>query len=287
MEGGAGESSGRRAPAPYPEERGANLPLRLGLIGRGLLVLPKESTRKALIPWVENRGQASCSPGSGNRARHQGRGALKETPTMMDNRHTLRPHIADMMAVERHILEAIRRQAKDDDLRRLPDIDQILHKIAAALTGHVGELEIHLEGFRNGKATDNLKGIVGSALGTLAGIYDQLRKDTASRALRDDYTALSLAAMSYTMLHTTALGLGQDATAELALRHLKDLTPLLVEISKLMPAVVARELTFEGYPVESAVAPQAARNTHEAWSPEYLRGQAGPVPIAAPALLGR
>jgi hypothetical protein len=206
---------------------------------------------------------------------------------MMNDGHALRPQIADMVAVERHILEAIRRQAKDDDLRRLPDIDQLLQKIDAALAGHVEELEAHLEGFRNGTAADSLKGMVGSALGALAGIYDQLRKDTASRALRDDYTALSLAAMSYTMLHTTALGLGQGATAELALRHLKDLTPLLVEISKRMPAVVARELTFEGYPVESAVGPQAARNTHEAWSTEHLRDQAGPFPIAAPALLGR
>jgi hypothetical protein len=40
--------------------------------------------------------------------------------------------------------------------------------------------------------------------------------------LRDDYTALNLAAIGYHMLHTTGMGLQNQATADLALRHLKD-----------------------------------------------------------------
>jgi hypothetical protein len=35
---------------------------------------------------------------------------------MKDNREALRPYIADMVAVEKHILEAVERQRDDDDI---------------------------------------------------------------------------------------------------------------------------------------------------------------------------
>jgi hypothetical protein len=40
---------------------------------------------------------------------------------MKDNREALRPYIADMAGVEKHILEAVERQRNDDDIKQLPD----------------------------------------------------------------------------------------------------------------------------------------------------------------------
>ena len=88
--------------------------------------------------------------------------------------------------------------------------------------------------------------------------------------LRDDYTALSLAAISYTMLHTTALALNDQPTAELALRHLKDFTPLITEISRVIPQVVVHELTEDFPTVNMSSATASMRSTQEAWDAKQI-----------------
>jgi hypothetical protein len=196
------------------------------------------------------------------------------------NRDALRPYLADMAAVEKHILEALERQHKDDDIRQFPTAHQWLDRTMGLLRQHVNAIEDHLKGFPGGGAASTVKEAVTGVLGAIAGIYDKVRKDTASRALRDDYTALSLATISYTMLHATALGLRQGATAELALRQLKDLTPLLVELSQLLPPIVLKELSFEGYDIDLGLGQNAVRNTQEAWSSEHTSG--GKVSAGAP-----
>jgi hypothetical protein len=192
-----------------------------------------------------------------------------------DNREALRPYVADMAAVEKHILEAIERQRKDDDIQQFPDAAQWVGRVEGVLRRHVDSLESHLKNFDGGGVAGTVKEALTGVLGTVAGLYDKVRKDTASRALRDDYTALSLAAISYTMLHTTALGLSQGTTAEIALSGLKDLAPLVMEGAELIPKVVLKELAFEGYDISTQVGEQAARNTQEAWQPEKARSGVG------------
>jgi hypothetical protein len=194
---------------------------------------------------------------------------------MPDNREALRPYIADMLAVEKHIVEALERQQKDDDIKQFPNAAQLVNRTLETLRAHVQTLDSHLQGFEGGGAAGAVKGAVTGVLGALAGVYDKIRKDTASRALRDDYTALSLATISYTMLHSTALGLRQGATADLALRHLQSLTPLIMELSEIIPTIVLKELSFEGYEIESSLAQQAVRNTQQTWSREAQRETVG------------
>ena len=194
---------------------------------------------------------------------------------MADNRDALRPYVADMAAVEKHILEAIERQSKDDDIRQFPDAAQWVDRTQGILRRHVEELENHLKSFDGGSVAGTVKEAVTGVLGVFAGLYDKVRKDTASRALRDDYTALSLAAISYTMLHTTALGLNQGTTAQLALANLKELTPLIMDAAELIPKVVLKDLAFQGYTIDTTVGEQAARNTQEAWRPDHATATAG------------
>lgn len=187
---------------------------------------------------------------------------------MKDNREEIRPYVADMAAVERHILEALERQRKDDTFKDYPNALTFIERLAGLLKAHVESWETHLDSLPGGGVAAAVKETVTGVLGGLAGVYDKVRKDKVSRALRDDYTALSLAAISLTMLHSTGLGLRQGTTAEIALRNLKELTPLIVELSQIIPAVVLKELSLEGYDVDFSLSSQAVRDTHEAWRTE-------------------
>jgi ferritin-like metal-binding protein YciE len=183
-----------------------------------------------------------------------------------DTREYLRPYVADMAAVEKHILEAVERQTKDEDFQKLPQAQQLVNRLETTLRNHVQTLEGHLAQFPAGGAAGAVKGAVTGVLGAFAGLYDKVRAEAASRGLRDDYTALNLASISYTMLHTSALALNETATAELALRNLKELTPLIMQLTEVLPEVVVRELAEEGKTYDASIVQRAIRATQEAWS---------------------
>ena len=73
------------------------------------------------------------------------------------------------------------------------------------------------------------------------------------------------------MLHTTALGLKNQEVADLALRNLKGLTPILVDLSKVVCTVVADELDDEDKVYTASVGVQAVRDTQEAWSSDAVQ----------------
>jgi hypothetical protein len=118
-----------------------------------------------------------------------------------------------------------------------------------------------------GSASSPVKDAVASTIGAVGSMYDKLRSEAVSKMLRDDYTTLGLAAISYTMLNTTGHALNDPATAQIAARHLRQLTPLITGISRLMPLVVARELGADRQ-VDVTAAPQSVRETQLAWSAE-------------------
>ncbi|MEM8535756.1 MAG: hypothetical protein AAGF95_33325 [Chloroflexota bacterium] len=189
-------------------------------------------------------------------------------PTAQDVSDTMQTYIGDMLAVERHIAEAVKRQSDDDKVKQYAQAYSLIAQINDTLERHTTALEQRLESFE-GNQGNGVKKVVGAVTGAVAGIYDKIREDRVSRMLRDDYTALSLATMSYTMLHTTALAEKDFPTADMALNHLMDLTPLLVQISENIPEVVAQELRDEGKVVDASVAQEAVANTQRAWKPEH------------------
>jgi len=189
---------------------------------------------------------------------------------MQDNRDEIRPYVADMAAVEKHILEALERQHSDDTFNDHPQALSLIGRLSGELERHIESLNDHLRTLPGGGVAATVKESMTGLLGGLAGLYDKVRKDKVSRALRDDYTALSLATVSYTMLHSAALGLGQVAVAEIALRNLKDLTPFVMELAEVIPPVVLQELSLEGYSIDVGVSAQATKNTQEAWNPDRV-----------------
>ena len=109
-----------------------------------------------------------------------------------------------------------------------------------------------------------IKQAVSAALGAAAGLYDKVRKDPVSRIMRDNYTALAMSTISYTQLHTTGLAFGDQTVADLALRHLEALTPLVMQINQVMPGIVTEELKDDGS-VNTGAASEATENTQQAW----------------------
>ena len=84
---------------------------------------------------------------------------------MKDNREALRPYVADMVAVEKHILEAVERQRNDDDIKELPDALGLVGRIESVLNSHVKSLDSHLQGYAGGGAAGALKQAVTGVLG--------------------------------------------------------------------------------------------------------------------------
>ena len=188
----------------------------------------------------------------------------------MDRQDILNGYATDMHAVENHIFEAVERQCDTDDVKRYPEANKLVNDIKATMQRHGAALEPYISA-KDGDLKDAVKGAAFKALGAAAGFWDQIRQqDQVSRMLRDDYAALSFAAVCYEMLHTTALALKDQRLADLSASHLKDITPLIVETSKTICLVVARELADEDKAIDASVGQMAVKNTQEAWSSQYV-----------------
>ena len=152
----------------------------------------------------------------------------------------LHKHVSDMVALADHILEAGSTQLDWEEIQRLPEAQQRLQQTRAVLGAQKAHLESYLSGL--GEDASLLKKAVTTITGMAAGLYGKVREHTGSRILRDDYTALNLASVSYTMLHTTALTYGERVLADLAARHFQELATLIVGLADALPEIVAKEI---------------------------------------------
>ena len=181
------------------------------------------------------------------------------------NKATLDMYINDMHALQTHILEAVTHQSEDSRVKNEAQTTELIGKLKSTLTEQVNHLAAIKAKKDTGTVGSAIKESIGQVSGFVAGLYGKVRKDPVSRMLRDDYTALALATISYTQLHTTGLAYQEQEVADVALKHLEDLTPLVIRINEIMPNVVAAELMDEGSGIETEVAGEAVENTQQAW----------------------
>jgi len=188
-----------------------------------------------------------------------------DTDQSGDERHVIATYVSDMLALERHIAQPVESQLKSGDHQDFSEAMKIIGRLTSVTQSHITALEGHLSAV-GGHAGSPIKSAWSALLGGGAAAINQVRKTKVSKSLRDDYTALGLAAISYTMLNATALGLGDQATAALAKRHLDDITPIIIEISKAIPGVVLAELREDGESVKVSAAQISEQQTGESWS---------------------
>ena len=190
---------------------------------------------------------------------------------MTERQDSLQQYVSDMLAVERHLLPAFENQSKDDRFAKYPEARRLVNKMEATVNSHINGLKQHLENL-GGDAASPVKSAVTAALGLAAAAIENMRTDPVSKNLRDDYTALNLAAISYTMLHTTGQALMDQRTADLAASYLMDYTPLITEINEVIPEVVVSELRDETEVLDPDAAEQATETTQQAWRREHVHG---------------
>lgn len=175
----------------------------------------------------------------------------------------LRTYVNDMIALERDIMNALKGQREDEHVQAMPDVQQLIGKAAdASQTRH--EVLMKCAEALDGKTGAKVKDAIFAATGTLAGLYDKLRKHPVSKMLRDDVTALNLAATSYGMLYTTAVAFEDDAIAEVALEHLNSLPGEICEMTSFLPQVIVEELRKD-HSVNSEAAEIAQEAIDQAW----------------------
>ncbi|MCD6028113.1 MAG: hypothetical protein K0S78_287 [Thermomicrobiales bacterium] len=175
---------------------------------------------------------------------------------------TIADYVGDMTALEAHIEEALDKQLKEveDDAVAL-----------AAVQGFHDTVKRHRDTLRalqeeTGSTAGNpIKDAGAALLGKAAGVIDMVRTEGISKSLRDDYSAFSLAAISYSMLHTTANGLGDARVAALAERHLQDHAEAIIRINEIMPEVVARELEKDGHQVRAGAVEATRKIVNRSW----------------------
>jgi len=177
---------------------------------------------------------------------------------------TINTYVSDMLALELHIEQPLAHQAKDESVANFADVARVVNEALTLTQSHIRALEQRLQEL-GGHAGSPVKSGIASALGAAASAIGDARKTEVSKYLRDDYSALCLASASYTMLHTTALGLSDSATASLAQRHLADYATTVMRISATLPIVVLAELRSEGVVIDASVASDAERDVENAW----------------------
>lgn len=180
-----------------------------------------------------------------------------------DKNEAINSYISDMLALEDHIEKAIRGQL--EDLKDHPDVISELRQIHRKVEHHISDLRGLSASRQAGGVKETVKRAGSAVLGAAAGVIDLVRTEGLPKNLRDDYTALSLASVSYTMLHTTGLSLGDQEVAELARQGFADYAESLTRLQAIIPAAVVAFFKQEGLPAREDVIPEVRRTIEEVW----------------------
>jgi ferritin-like metal-binding protein YciE len=181
-----------------------------------------------------------------------------------DRQEALNSYITDMLALEEHIEKAIKGQIKD--LKDDPEFVREIQSINRTVEHHISDLKALVDRRDAGGAADAIKKVGSNLAGLAAGAIDLLRTEGMPKNLRDDYAAFSLATISYVMLHTTALAMGNREVSDLARQHFLDYAQVVTRLNQVVPAAVVRQLQREGLAASDVVLNEVNRTVEEGWS---------------------
>jgi ferritin-like metal-binding protein YciE len=178
-------------------------------------------------------------------------------------------YITDMLALEDHIEKALQGQITDFRDEH-PQVVPHLVTLHAKTRSHIAALKALAETRGTGKS--GIAEVVKRAGATVAGlgaaVIDMLRSEKLPKDLRDDYTAVSLAAIGYVMLLTTARALDDAPVADVAEQHLRNYASSIMTLTQIIPGAVVTFLQQEELPARGDVVPDVVRTVVEAWQSE-------------------
>ena len=154
-------------------------------------------------------------------------------------------YVSDMHVLESHILKPLKRQVEHTKQEQ-PDVSRALQGFVTTTERHIARLEARLTALGSQDTLiDRAKQGVSVLFGLAAAAIDTVRTHPFAKDLRDDYTAGSLAVVSYVMLRTTALACDDQESAQLAETHMDETVQMLQWIARTIPAQVVRDLERE------------------------------------------
>jgi ferritin-like metal-binding protein YciE len=175
-------------------------------------------------------------------------------------------YISDMIGVEKYFCDALEQQLNDQNFKKYPEAIQCVSQLKQMSHQHTEVLKQHLADINgNDVAMSSVKEAISGALGFVKSLYEKVRADAVSKGMRDNYIVSNLCCVGYTMLHTTALACQDSQTAAVALRFLNEYTPAVMKLNEVIPQVVVNELVEQGKIRDASVAPQAIKNSQDAW----------------------
>lgn len=180
--------------------------------------------------------------------------------------------INELLASNRRLYEAITSQVESVRAKPANEVVELLGKIKQVLKLSCLDLEAHCKTLERDATFASVRPNNGNSVAS-AKNHSEAQSYPLSKMLRDDYIELSAMTVNYTMLHTLGMALHDAESAMIALHHLKALTPLLAQILKVVPKLVAQELSGETVEADATVAVQALLNTQKAWFPSHLLGK--------------
>lgn len=181
-----------------------------------------------------------------------------------DGLHSLQTYVSDLLALEEHIAKPLDAQLDSEAMKKYMQAAAIVRNIKTSNERHTTALKGCLDSL-GGHAASPIKSAWASMLGGAAAAIGSSRKTKVTKWLRDDYTALNLAAMGYTLLQATAIGLGNSSIAGVAKKGLADYARSIMEVSEAVPDLVLCELRDEGVAVGAAAAEQVRRESESVW----------------------
>jgi len=171
--------------------------------------------------------------------------------------------LGDIVALESHVEEAMDGQLKLDGSPELTGAIQRFHDT-------VRDSKHRAEAYQNqyGSTAGNPVIKKGSELlGKAAGLVDKLRKDSVSKALRDDSTAYNHLATAYAMLHTTAMAFNDSESVTFAEEGLRTYARLVQDLNHMMPAAIVYDLTVGDHApvIDAGVVDQCRATVYGIW----------------------
>lgn len=185
---------------------------------------------------------------------------MATTPT-----ETLRWYTNDLIAAHRHVVEAMRRNQNEDALKIVPGALACVENIVATLDKNLKVLETRVERLGGAGVIGSVKEAVTAVTGFFTGLYGQARPQAASRILRDDLVALNFLMTCTTMLHTTSRALGDANTTDVTHTMMREMPPLIMRLTDLLPAAVLYDLSKDHAGLNPAAFDMTIEEVKDAW----------------------
>jgi len=178
------------------------------------------------------------------------------------NQPAIADSISDVVSLERHFEDVLDLQITID---AAPAIISTIHDT-------VHDSRMRAEDFRESYSDSPAMSVLKQdldLLGKAISLIESVRKETISNSLRNDFVACNLAAVSYSMLHTTAIALENEDVAAFAAEGLRTYARLITEIGIALPSAVVRELvgTSGAESIDANAAAIATSQQQGLWSP--------------------